>query len=127
MINPSKHPIISCAMVSTRSLRALNLAFNLHHPTASSLVSWCPYPSLGLSSNYGWNGPVSNGLDLDRVHLDLAFGDDEAEIRDFSLLELALVGLEEETVVLEDLEDFSDDLAVFLKCLGVDHDVVEVD
>ncbi|KAG5348619.1 hypothetical protein C0989_009449 [Termitomyces sp. Mn162] len=53
-------------------------------------------------------------------------GDDQAEVLDLGLFELALLQLEVELVLVEAFQNETSDPMVFLQCFGVDEDVVEV-
>ena len=48
--------------------------------------------------------PVLHTLDLDRVHSDRVLADDDAEVLDFALFELAFLGFQVEIVDCEDAQ-----------------------
>ena len=64
--------------------------------------------------------PLCYPIDFYRVHFHLSFRDDESEIFNPGAFELALVRSEVEFVFPEDVEDFSEYLAMFCKVLSED-------
>ena len=72
--------------------------------------------------------PILHTLDLDGVHGDGVFADDDAEILHFGLLELAFLGFQVKIVDCEDVQDIVDHTAVQCGVVQrVDEDVVHVD
>jgi hypothetical protein len=74
----------------------------------------------------GWC-PISDGLYLDRVHGNFAGADDQSEVIDMGLLELALLGSEVKIVFFKTPKNFVDDLPMFLESSAPNEDVVQID
>jgi hypothetical protein len=72
----------------------------------------------------GWC-PISDGLYLDQVHGNFAGADDQSKVVNVGLLELALLRLEVKIIFFETLENFVDDLPMFLKSGTPDQDVIQ--
>jgi len=73
------------------------------------------------------SGPLGDASDLDRVHHDGVVRDYHSEILDRGFLELALVGMEVELVLLQQLQNAAVDLPMLFKGFCEDEDVVQVD
>jgi hypothetical protein len=74
----------------------------------------------------GWC-PISDGLYLDWVHGNFAGADDQSEVVNMGLLELALLGSEVKIVFFEAPKNFVDDLPMFLKSSAPNEDVIQID
>jgi hypothetical protein len=72
-----------------------------------------------------WHQPPGHSSYLDWVHFYLAVRDDESEVFYVGTFEVAFVMSEEKLVFSEDVQDLSDDLAVFFQVLGEDEDVID--
>ena len=64
---------------------------------------------------------------LDQIHGDFVLRDNQTQVLNPLLVELALLQAEEEFVLLQDLQHPSDRLRVLFLCLGEDQDVVQID
>jgi hypothetical protein len=71
--------------------------------------------------------PISDGLYLDRVYGNFAGADDQSEVVDMGLLELALLGSEVKIVFFETPKNFMDDLPMFIESSASDKDVIQID
>ena len=71
-------------------------------------------------------GPILDGLDLGRIHLQTFFQKNEAKILDGVSGEMTLVRTGIEAMFPETMEDLADMLLVFRRVIGVDEDVVKV-
>jgi hypothetical protein len=71
--------------------------------------------------------PISNGLYLDRVHGNFAGADNQSEVVDMGLLELALLGSEVKIVFFEMPKNFVDDLPMFFESSASDKDIIQID
>jgi len=65
--------------------------------------------------------------DLDWIHGDFVLQDDQIQVLNLLLVELALLQAEKEFVLLQDLQYPSDRLHVLFFYLGEDQDVVQID
>jgi hypothetical protein len=74
----------------------------------------------------GWC-PISDGLYLDRVHGNFAGADDQSEVVDMGLLELALLGSEVKIVFFETSKNFVNNFPMFHESSAPDEDVVQID
>ena len=75
----------------------------------------------------GGGGPVVNYLEVGKVHVDGAVGDNVAEEVDSCLAEGAFLGVEVEGMLTEQLEYLSEMSGVGGEVRAVDEDIVEVD
>src|SRR5260221_62382 len=73
-----------------------------------------------------WGQPLCNSADLCWIHSNMVFQDDQSEVFDLLLLELAFLWLEKQPPPLEGSKDLADNLPVFGEGGGVDKDVVHV-
>jgi len=73
------------------------------------------------------SGPLGNASDLDRVHRNGVVRDDHSKVFDRGFLELALVRMEVELMLLQQLQNAAGDLPVLFKGLHEDEDVVQID
>jgi hypothetical protein len=74
----------------------------------------------------GW-GPISDGLYFDHVHGNFAGADDQSEVIDMGLLELALLGSEVKIVFFKMPKNFVNNFPMFLESSAPDEDVVQID
>jgi hypothetical protein len=73
-----------------------------------------------------WGWPLRNPGNLDWVHFYFTVQNDKSKVFYASAFELTFVMSEEELVFSEDVQDFSDDLAMFIQVFGEDEDVIYV-
>jgi hypothetical protein len=64
--------------------------------------------------------PVSNRLDLDRVHFDMSFPNDYSEVFHFLFVEMTLFRLQEKVMFSKFAQDMSDHIVMVVKtsCRG---------
>src|SRR5258708_829385 len=77
-----------------------------------------------LDLHWGW--PLHNSMDLCWIHSDMVFQDDQSEVFDLLLLELAFLWFEKQPLPSEGSKDLADNPLVFGEGGGVDKDVVHV-
>src|SRR5258708_339375 len=73
-----------------------------------------------------WGQPLHNSVDICWIDSDMVFRDDQSEVFDLLLLELAFLWLEKQPLPLEGSKDLVDNLLVFREGGGVDEDVIHV-
>src|SRR5258708_19141804 len=73
-----------------------------------------------------WGQSLCYSMDLNQIHGDMVFQDDQSEVFDLLLLELAFLWLEKQPPPSEGSKDLVDNLPVFGEGGGVDEDVVHV-
>src|SRR5260221_13706856 len=73
-----------------------------------------------------WGQPLCNSVDLHQIHSNMVFQDDQSEVFNLLLLELAFLWLEKQPLPLEGSKDLVDNPLVFGEGGGVDNDVVHV-
>src|SRR5260221_8933133 len=73
-----------------------------------------------------WGQPLHNSADLHQIHSNMVFRDDQSEVFDLLLLELAFLWLEKQPPPLEGSKDLADNPPVFREGGGLDKDVVHV-
>jgi len=71
--------------------------------------------------------PLSDASNLDWVHHNRVVRDDHSEVLDCGFLKFALVGMEVELMLLQQLQNAAGDLPVFFKGLLEDEDVIQID
>jgi hypothetical protein len=71
--------------------------------------------------------PISDGLYFHWVHGNFAGANDQSEVVNMGLLELALLGSEVEIVFFEKSKNFVDDLLMFLESSAPNEDVIQID
>src|SRR5580658_702588 len=74
-----------------------------------------------------WGGPFRNSLDLDGVHLNLSFRDNDTEVFDSSLFKVAFVGFQIEIIILEYLKHARDESSMGVEIFGEDEYIIDVD
>ena len=84
-----------------------------------------PYEGLDILY-FHWLWPISDPLDLDRVHRYVVLGDDKPKVVHLSTFKFAFLWSEEQLVGMEGLEYLSSDPPMVCKGGGVDEDVIHV-
>src|SRR5258708_19600310 len=73
-----------------------------------------------------WGRPLCNSTDLHWIHSNMVFQDDQSELFNLLLLELAFLWLEKQPPPSEGSKDLVDNSLVFREGGGVDEDVIHV-
>ena len=71
--------------------------------------------------------PLHDSSNLDRVHLNMILGDDDAEVHNMCLLKIAFVMLQIEFVLAQALHDYLAGAVMFFQGISEDEDIVQVD
>ena len=76
--------------------------------------------------NTGWELPIDNSSDFDRIHSDFSLGDDEIKIFDFFDIEVTFVNVKLKTGILKLSENCLNIKLMILSVLTVDQNIINV-